>query len=414
MPSLRLTYNDRAKIILVTNVGGSIRLSLGGGGGGSAGVTTFNGRDGDVTLLDSDVLPISRVKQQTLIDQAAITLDYSLGAAGVLNSLSQNSTLALTNLVTPSFVTIKIIHTTPGTILFLPGRKVQGFNFAYLQNDITLLSGFWNGVEWLWFSEIYLTHNVDDPIANAWIAQLAANGAVQDSAHQILIQNLIAGFRSDGLLPKFKCLWIPIFGSAAADKYNVLNPVDTDAAFRLTFNGTITHSSTGMQPDGATGWANTHFNPVINATINKIGIGVYSRVNGSSKLAFFGNFDTVNACALELGVNKIHAFLNSTGAADTNTSSIANRFIYAQRNNSATTVDIWQDGTELGPITQNASIAPNLECYIGGLNQNGTATFFSDIALSLLLLTDGSLSSADAVKLTNRINTFLTAWGINV
>jgi hypothetical protein len=44
-------------------------------------------------------------------------------------------------------------------------------------------------------------------------------------------------------------------------KYNLVNPVDSDAAFRLVFNGGWTHSSNGATPNGTNGYADTKLVP---------------------------------------------------------------------------------------------------------------------------------------------------------
>jgi hypothetical protein len=48
---------------------------------------------------------------------------------------------------------------------------------------------------------------------------------------------------------------------ASQFKYNLVNPVDSDAAFRLVFNGGWTHSSNGATPNGTNGYADTKLVP---------------------------------------------------------------------------------------------------------------------------------------------------------
>ena len=62
-------------------------------------------------------------------------------------------------------------------------------------------------------------------------------------------------------------------------KYNLVNPVDSDAAFRLVFNGGWTHSSTGATPNGTNGWANTYLQPSSVLTQNSTHLSFYSRSN---------------------------------------------------------------------------------------------------------------------------------------
>lgn len=62
-------------------------------------------------------------------------------------------------------------------------------------------------------------------------------------------------------------------------KYNLVNPVDSDAAFRLVFNGGWTHSANGAQGNGVNGWANTYINAQTNLTNGNFHLSSYSRTN---------------------------------------------------------------------------------------------------------------------------------------
>jgi hypothetical protein len=49
-------------------------------------------------------------------------------------------------------------------------------------------------------------------------------------------------------------------GTADSHKYNLINPVDSDAAYRLHYVDTITHDAKGMTGDGDSGIVDTHLN----------------------------------------------------------------------------------------------------------------------------------------------------------
>jgi hypothetical protein len=61
-------------------------------------------------------------------------------------------------------------------------------------------------------------------------------------------------------------------------KFNLKDPRDLNAAFRLTYSGSITPSYSGLKSDGTTGYANTNLNPSASqANANDISISTYSR-----------------------------------------------------------------------------------------------------------------------------------------
>lgn len=69
-----------------------------------------------------------------------------------------------------------------------------------------------------------------------------------------------------------------IGGTATAHKFNAVNPVDSNAAFRAQFFGSVTHSATGVQGNGVNGYANTFFNDqTVGVDRNNFGITMYSR-----------------------------------------------------------------------------------------------------------------------------------------
>ena len=87
------------------------------------------------------------------------------------------------------------------------------------------------------------------------------NAAITDSTQQTAVNNLVVALKGYNIWTKMKALYPFVGGTAAQHKYNLRNPLDTDAAFRLIFNGGWTHSSTGALPNGTNGYANTFFLP---------------------------------------------------------------------------------------------------------------------------------------------------------
>lgn len=65
-------------------------------------------------------------------------------------------------------------------------------------------------------------------------------------------------------------------------KFNLVNPVDSDAAFRLVFNGGWTHSSTGATPNGTNGYADTKFIANTYLTKGDGHLSYYSRTNSAN------------------------------------------------------------------------------------------------------------------------------------
>lgn len=96
------------------------------------------------------------------------------------------------------------------------------------------------------------------------------------------VDKFITNAKSGGAYSKLKSLLLNIGDSGNSFKYNAINPVNSDAAYRATYGG----SNIGFDPRGirfyGTQWLNSHFNPN-DVGIENISIG-YSQIstNGGS------------------------------------------------------------------------------------------------------------------------------------
>ena len=85
--------------------------------------------------------------------------------------------------------------------------------------------------------------------------------AITDSTQQSAINTLVVDLKGYSIWSKMRALYPFVGGTASTHKWNLKNPLDTNAAFRLVFNGGWTHSSTGAKPNGTNAYADTYFTP---------------------------------------------------------------------------------------------------------------------------------------------------------
>jgi len=71
------------------------------------------------------------------------------------------------------------------------------------------------------------------------------------------INNLVINLKAAGIWTKMKAIYPFVGGTATTHKWNLKNPLDSDAAFRLVFFGGMTHSSNGILFGGVNGYADT-------------------------------------------------------------------------------------------------------------------------------------------------------------
>lgn len=96
-----------------------------------------------------------------------------------------------------------------------------------------------------------------DADALAFIAAAGITDATQKSA----LNTLVPALKSAGVWAKSYALYPFVGGTAATHKWNLKDPRDLDAAYRIVFNGTITHNANGITPGGtAADFADTRLN----------------------------------------------------------------------------------------------------------------------------------------------------------
>ena len=94
------------------------------------------------------------------------------------------------------------------------------------------------------------------------------------------INNLVIGLKSNNLWTKMQALYPFVGGTAYSHKFNLKDPRDSDAAFRILFNGAITHNNLGVSASAA-GYGDTRFVPT--ASFANISSSIHVAVNISSR-----------------------------------------------------------------------------------------------------------------------------------
>ena len=106
-----------------------------------------------------------------------------------------------------------------------------------------------------------------DPDAAAFLSAAGISNQVQSNA----INNLVLDLKEEALWTMMDAIYPVIGGTAASHKLNLKDPRDLDAAFRLSFNGSWTHNSSGMKAASVSSnnYANTYLTP---SSFNNTGV----------------------------------------------------------------------------------------------------------------------------------------------
>ena len=103
--------------------------------------------------------------------------------------------------------------------------------------------------------------------------------SITDNTQKTAINTLVTDLKTYNIWTKMKALYPFVGGSASSHKWNLKDPRDLDAAYRLVFSGGWTHSSTGALPNGTTAYADTKLNQNTVLQANNEHFAVYLRTN---------------------------------------------------------------------------------------------------------------------------------------
>jgi hypothetical protein len=196
---------------------------------------------------------------------------------------------------------------------------------------------------------------------------------------------------------------------ASQFKYNLVNPVDSDAAYRLVFNGGLTHSSTGFTPNGINGYADTKLVPNGTLNQNSTHISGYSRTNAFSG-AIFGCFDSVVTNGLYTNPKfggGTQESRNNSGFGSNATSTDSTGF-WINNRISSSQYKIFRNNTTNQTSNTNSTGLCSLSAYMGALNRFGLPVESQIREIAFGSIGDG-LTDTEAANLYTRVQAYQTA-----
>jgi len=243
------------------------------------------------------------------------------------------------------------------------------------------------------------------------LAFLAA-AAITDSTITSAICTLVTTMKADGTWAKMSAIYPMVGGTATTHKFNLKNPADTNAAFRLLFSGGWVHSANGALPNGTNCFANTFLIPSTALTLNSHSFGIYSRTNDVTGTRVYGAFVTTTATILHNNLSSGNFISGGVGNSITYTANPSTSLLMASRT-SNTLLTAYRGGVPLGTNIVAVASIPNVNFYFGARNDSGTANFFTTHQLAFAFIGSG-LNSTEAAALYTSIQAFQTTLGRQV
>jgi hypothetical protein len=231
---------------------------------------------------------------------------------------------------------------------------------------------------------------VTDADALAFVTAASITNSTQQSA----INTLVTQLKTYGIWTKLKAVYPFVGGSASSHKFNLKDPRDLDAAYRLTFTGGFVHNSLGVVPNGTNSYANPFFTGTAFSSVNNAHISYYSQTstetnNYAVEMGCFQNFNQeVNLNIRRPNNSSFGILFNETYfISTTNTDG---KGLYTLSRTANNSLKYYKNNTTLGTTT--------------GINATSTTPNFN-----VFLFTSGNTyNAADGLYTTNKISSFIS------
>ena len=224
---------------------------------------------------------------------------------------------------------------------------------------------------------------------------------------------LFTSLVSNGLYSKIQAMYPMLGGNSSGCKFNAKNPVDTNAGYRLTFNGGWTFNSSGATSNGTNGYANTYLSNSA-LTINSQHYLVYMSNNvvvpGSAKTYIGASDGTYYSVISQTTTPAWFYALGDGGSNFVATPTTNGNITIASSGGSYN--NLYKNGSLLKSTFTGGYIAVNYFNYLGALNSLGTAAQYYNNQYSFATIGFG-LSDTQVSTLSTIINTFQTTLGRN-
>jgi hypothetical protein len=253
---------------------------------------------------------------------------------------------------------------------------------------------------------------------DAW-AFLDAAG-ITSSRQQRAVIELVRGLKHAQLWSKMKAIYPFVGGTATTHKFNLKDPRDADAAYRLSFNGGMTHNSNGITGNGTNAYANTFrfagddtstdwhrslYSRTSTNTVPQVELGTTDSPSGIFRSDAIGTRQPDGNAYLASGAappNEWISFGNSNGSGH-----------YINSRTASNSAKAYKNGSVSQTSTATGLALPGFSIFIMARNATGSLQFPSTRNLAFATIGEG-LTDTNATNLYNIVQRFQTSLGRQV
>lgn len=240
---------------------------------------------------------------------------------------------------------------------------------------------------------------VTDFVTNTGIADATIIGAVRTAA---------LAMDDKGLWSLMRAFYPFVGGTATTHKYNLKDPRDLDAAYRMVFAGGWTHNSNGVTGNGTNSTADSKLANNVPGQ-NSLCLGVYNRTAGTGGVEWSGSATPRTWLAGNISGTAYFDLNNSASTATTTAPADVRGTLMANRNSSASTeLNLNGQGQRTTAATTSAPAATTF--ILGGYSGGG---FITARNYAAAWLADG-LTPLQEAQLRDIVQAFQTTLSRNV
>jgi hypothetical protein len=256
------------------------------------------------------------------------------------------------------------------------------------------------------------TGKYNDPDAQAFIDATGITGTDATA-----INTLVVDLKADNLWTKMKVIYPMIGGTVDTCKYNLVNPQDTDAAYRITFTGSNTFDANGVTFGGNTSsYGDTHINLSASADFNQNSghLSFYNRQvpTGEGYMGYrdFDNPTSVTNISVTAGSSSFGGWCSPVEGKGTISTVVGQMLI--SRTNSTTEVTYINGASEL-TYAGTSRAKENLPMFIGAIKQTTGVGATIDSTCAFVSVGDG-LDGTEVANFYTIVQAYQTTLGRQV
>lgn len=225
---------------------------------------------------------------------------------------------------------------------------------------------------------------------------------------------LFTSLYSNNLWNKITAFYPMLGGNSSGCKFNGKNPVDTDAGYRLVFNGGWTFDASGATSNGSNAFANSFLSASTITPLNSQHLSIYlgSNVAPAAGKTYAGAASSVPYYFVigQDGTPRYFYGVSDNGILTSTTPNTQGNLTISSSGGTNST--LYKNGTLVhnGSNSNGNSIPHSI--YFGAMNNAGTAIQFYNNQFRFATI-GGGLTAAEVSTLSTIINTFQTSIGRN-